>query len=84
MNIGDMGRDDMDKIVEEMRRYICSPKGRRELTEALKRADEDCERMREASRVRGDEPFLYEPLVARAEGRAAGRIEYGRKKRKAA
>lgn len=48
------------KIVREIRQYLGSPKGRRELTEALERADDSCERMRKASRVRLED--LYTPI----------------------
>jgi hypothetical protein len=52
---------DLGGVVEEIRKYINSPKGQRELTEAMGRAEETCRQMEEASRMNWKD--LFEPMT---------------------
>jgi len=48
-------------IVESIREYIVSPHGQRELADAMRKAEETCRQMDEASRVSWKD--LFEPMI---------------------
>jgi hypothetical protein len=49
---------DLNRIVGEIRKYVMSPRGQRELADAMRKAEETCRQMEEASRIRREDLFI--------------------------